>query len=122
MLSTKNSAIMLTFALMLCPLNVSATAKAPSASPVISGQIQRNGLTAQQANEVLIMVLKHEKLFIDKPGFNIENIEFVPGYINFHVTWDSPQAAATDVIGEFAIRRAIIVSNITFQNLKNCKP
>ena len=59
MLSTKNSAFMLTFALMFGPLNVSATGNNPSASPVISGQIQRNGLTAQQANEVLIMVLKH---------------------------------------------------------------
>ncbi|AUP76360.1 hypothetical protein CWS02_05580 [Enterobacter sp. EA-1] len=49
------------------------------------------------------MVLKHETLFIDKPGFNIEHIEFVPEYINFHVAWDSPDAAATDVIGEFVV-------------------
>ena len=103
MLNNKKGALFVILAFLCGPLNVSATEKALSPSSVISGQIQHNGLTAEQARELLIMVLKHENLFIDKPGFNIEHIEFVPGYANFHVTWDSPEAAATDVIGEFAV-------------------
>lgn len=68
-----------------------------------ASQIQASGLTVAQARQVLILVLKHEKLLIKKPGFNIEHIDFVPGYINFHVTYDAPTAAATSVIGAFAI-------------------
>lgn len=71
--------------------------------PLTASQVQTEGLTSAQARQVLVMVLKHEKLFMNKPGFNIEDIEFVPGYVNFHVTYDSPKAAATDVIGAFAV-------------------
>jgi hypothetical protein len=77
--------------------------KTAKAEPSITGQIQKDGLTVQQAEQVLVMVLKHEKLFMKEPGFNIENIEFVPGYVNFHVTYDTPKAGATEVIGAFAV-------------------
>lgn len=103
MLNNQNREILIILALLCCPLSVSASEKTLSPSPVISGQIQHDGLTPEQARALLIMVLKHETLFIDKPGFNIEHIEFVPEYINFHVTWDSPDTAATDVIGEFVV-------------------
>lgn len=74
-----------------------------AATPVISGQIRHDGLSTDQTRELLVMMLRHEKLFINKPGFSIETVRIIPGYINFHVTWDSPKAAATDVIGEFAV-------------------
>ena len=81
----------------------SASAASLALSPVISGQIRHDGLSTDQTRELLVVMLKHEKLFISKPGFSIETVRLIPGYINFHVTWDSPKAAATDVIGEFAV-------------------
>jgi hypothetical protein len=77
--------------------------KAMTPGPLNASQVQADGLTIDQAKQVLVMVLKHEKLFMKKPGFNIEDIEFVTGYVNFFVTYDSPKAAATDVIGGFAV-------------------
>ena len=68
------------------------------------GQVQAEGLSTKQAKKMLVMVLRHERLMSDQPGFNIEAIEkSVPGYIIFFVTLDSPRASATNVIGSFAV-------------------
>ncbi|MDR3441349.1 hypothetical protein [Telmatospirillum sp.] len=102
---------MLTLSRILLALAVIAVVSAqPSAGQNTSGtggfderQVQPSGLSVDQARQLLVVVLQHEKLMVNKPGFNIENIEFVPGYVNFFVTYDSPKAGATDVIGGFAV-------------------
>lgn len=73
------------------------------ASGMDTSKVQSSGLTADQAKKILVLVLKHEKLFISKPGFNVEATQLAPGYMNFFVTYDSPNAGATDAIGSFAV-------------------
>lgn len=68
--------------------------------------VQATGLTTEQAQQVLIVMLKHEKLLMTKPGFDIEALRSShPGYQDFGVTYDSPKAAATDVIGWFSVSK-----------------
>jgi hypothetical protein len=65
--------------------------------------ISPSGLTEQQAKDILVMVLKHEKMYMYKEGFDIERINYAKGYTTFQVTYDTPKAAATEVIGAFAV-------------------
>jgi hypothetical protein len=73
-------------------------------------EVAKTGLTKEQAKQVLILVLKHEKYHLNAPGLYIEddlhgpNGEVNrPGYIDFSLTYDAPNAGATAVLGYYAI-------------------
>jgi len=69
-------------------------------------------LTADQARQVLIVVLKHEKIDIKKDGMDIDGpfkvdsgIPSQRGFWEFGVTFDSPKYGATQVLGRYAVSR-----------------
>lgn len=81
----------------------SATAKSDGFEP---DAVDATGLTTEQAQQVLIVMLKHEKFPMKKPGFYIEALNpNQPGYHDFSVAYDSPKVGATDVLGWFAVSK-----------------
>ncbi len=85
-----------------------------AASFSLAGQpIDSAGLTQTQARQVLVMVLKHEKFKISRPGVFIDGDLTTPdgkpphpGYYDFSVGSDSPSAGATEYLGLFSVSAA----------------
>jgi len=75
-----------------------------------TAKISQEGLTANQARQVLVVVLEklHFKLskkgmYIDGPLKDTDGKPFRVGYFDFGLTFDSPNAGATDVLGHYAV-------------------
>lgn len=75
-------------------------------------QIRNNELTGEQAQQVLIIVLKHEKIQINKRGMDIDgpfkvdpNIPSQRVFWEFGVIFDSPKYGATQVLSRYAVSR-----------------
>lgn len=78
--------------------------------PLRPDSVAKSGLTVKQAEQVLIIVLKHEKYNISLMGTFIEDHSdegryppFVPGYYDFGVGRDTPEAGATDPFGFYVV-------------------
>ncbi len=68
--------------------------------------IAKSGLTVEQARQIMMLVLKHEHFPLNKDGFYVEALpNSEPGYQDFGVTLDSPDAGATTALGSFAVSR-----------------
>lgn len=72
-------------------------------------QVGSSGLTRAQAQQVLLVVLKL-RFKLDLPGMLIDSDisaangqPMRPGYVDFALTYDSPDAAATDVLGTWSV-------------------
>jgi hypothetical protein len=73
--------------------------------------IESTGLTAEQAKQVLLVVLKHEGfkmsdrgMWIDGPWRGEEKgTLYRPGYYDFGVVYSNRKAAASNVLGHFAV-------------------
>lgn len=77
-----------------------------------SAPIAKDGLTGDQARQVLIVVLKHEKFQLNKQGMAIDgpfkvdqSIPSQRGFWEFGLTYDSPKYGATQVLGRYAVSR-----------------
>lgn len=75
-------------------------------------QIDKDGLTSEQAKRVLVVVLKHEKFRLERKGMSIDgpfkvdaNIPSQRGFWEFGLIYDSPKYGATQVLGRYAISR-----------------
>jgi hypothetical protein len=75
-------------------------------------QIREGGLTGDQAKQVLVVVLKHEKYRLEKRGMDIDgpfkvdpSIPSERGFWEFGLTYDSPKLGATQVLGRYAVSR-----------------
>lgn len=73
-------------------------------------QVASSGLTRAQAQQVLLLVLKQQRFKLDLPGMLIDSDitdangqPMRPGYVDFALTYDSPDAAATDVLGTWSV-------------------
>jgi hypothetical protein len=76
------------------------------------GTVLESGLTGEQAKQVLIVVLNHEKYQLNKTGMDIDgpfkvdpNIPSQRGFWEFGLTYDSPKYGATQVLGRYAVSR-----------------
>jgi hypothetical protein len=90
------------------------------------------GLTAEQAKAVLIVVLNHEGYLLNKSGMDIDgplqidpSIPSERAFWEFGLTFDSPNAGATKVLGQFAVGRLTgdvwetnLCKNYSFPSLK----
>ncbi len=77
------------------------------------GQVAASGLTQDQARQVLMLVLRHERYQVGKAGAFVdgdlkdaEGRPPHPGYHDFSVGYDSPKSGATEYWGLFAVSRA----------------
>ena len=77
---------------------------------LIAAQVAKTGLTQAQAQQVLRVVLKHLRFNLNKEGMLIDGDisgsngqPMRPGYIDFALTYDTPTAAATDVLGTYSV-------------------
>ncbi len=79
--------------------------------PLDAGHISKDGLSREQARQVLTMVLRHEGYKLGKPGMYIEDLKITagndphPGYFDFGLSYDTPKAGATAVLGSYAVSR-----------------
>ncbi len=96
-------------AVLLCAFLHGALAKDTPAS-FSASQVGTSGLTKQQAKQVLIIVLKHlhfkleqEGMFIDGDISGKAGKPMRPGYFDFALTYDTPSATATDVLGAYSV-------------------
>jgi hypothetical protein len=75
------------------------------------GQISSNGLSRGQARVVLLTVLKQQHHDPSKVGMSLEALQRKdsndphPGYFDFGLSYDSPNAGATQVLGAYAVSR-----------------
>ena len=77
-----------------------------------AGDVVRSGLTRTQAQQVLTVALREAGFDLAKPGISIDG-ELVdqhgepphPGYFDFSVGYDAPDAGATEYLGLFAVSR-----------------
>lgn len=81
-------------------------------SPTIGlSKFSAKGLSKTQARQVLLVVLEHEKFSPNSPGMYIENLTkkngtaIHSGYYDFGLSYESPDAGATQTLGLFAISR-----------------
>jgi len=72
--------------------------------------VAHSGLTKEQAKQVLIVVLKHEKFHLSVPGMYIDDDLYGPngkpnrpGYFDFSLSYDTPKAGATAYLGYYAV-------------------
>jgi len=83
-----------------------AACAAQGASALKTDAIEPTGLTTQQAQQVLMIVLEQERFPVAQEGFFVEALSpSEPGYQDFGVTFETPKAAATTVLGAFAVSR-----------------
>lgn len=88
---------------LLTLLACCATARS---DPLHESAIAPTGLSAAQARQVLRIVLRHEHFPLGKAGFHIETLASrLRSHWQFSVTFESPQAAATTMLGAFAVSR-----------------
>ncbi len=95
--------LLLTTAFLACAANAQTGLLA-------NEQVTKSGLSKQQAKQVLIVVLKHLKFKLTKEGMYIDDDlsdshgnPIHPGYYDFALTYDTPKAAATDVLGTYSV-------------------
>jgi hypothetical protein len=88
---------------------LAATAQAKSL-PFGANDVAPTGLNKQQVQQVLVVVLKHEKFRLSDPGMYIDSDlngpngdPDRPGYFNFSLSYENPKAAATAYLGDFAV-------------------
>jgi hypothetical protein len=70
-----------------------------------------SGLTADQAKQVLVIVLKHQHYKMSNPAIWIDGpwqgeekgTLFRSGYYDFGLVFDNPKGAASNVLGHFAV-------------------
>jgi hypothetical protein len=75
------------------------------------GQIASEGLSRAQAKQVLIIIIKHQKIvrlgkagvFIDGDLRDENGNPPHPGYFDFALGYDDPKAAATGYMGTFSV-------------------
>jgi len=94
-------------------LALAMTASIASANQPVTlhlGRVAPEGLSRDQAQKVLITVLKHQQYKLGKPGVFIDgNLTDEngkpphPGYFDFSVGYDSPKAGATEYWGLFSV-------------------
>ncbi|WP_248804343.1 hypothetical protein [Pseudomonas sp. MWU13-2100] len=73
--------------------------------------IRPSGLTADQAKQVLLVVLKHQHYKMSNPDMWIDGpwqgeekgTLFRPGYYDFGLVFNNPKGAASNVLGHFAV-------------------
>jgi len=76
-----------------------------------SENIGSAGLTADQARQVLIIVLKHQRYKMSNPAIWIDGpwqgeekgTLFRSGYYDFGLVFNNPKGAASNVLGHFAV-------------------
>ncbi|WP_167222126.1 hypothetical protein [Massilia rubra] len=76
-----------------------------------SNDIQASGLTVDQARQVLVVVLNHEKFKMADPGMSIdgpwrgdeEGTLYRPGYVDFGLVYSNRKANTSNVLGHFAV-------------------
>jgi hypothetical protein len=93
-------------------LVISGTASWPQQAPFRADQVEVTGLSREQAKQVLIIVLKHEKFRLSMPGVFI-NADLAdnkgnpphPGFYDYSVGYDSAKAGATEYLGLFSVSR-----------------
>ena len=84
----------------------------PGSSQTLQPQeIHASGLTADQARQVLILALKHEKFDMSNPGMWIDGpwrgdeqgTPYRPGYYDFGVVYSNRKTHTSNVQGHFAV-------------------
>ena len=76
-----------------------------------ANQISPEGLSRDQAKAVLSIVLKHQRHDLNKTGMSVEELHRKdgsdphPGYYDFGLSYDTPEAGATQVLGAYAVSR-----------------
>jgi hypothetical protein len=73
--------------------------------------VRPSGLTADQAKQVLLVVLKHQHYKMSNPAMWIDGpwqgeekgTLFRPGYYDFGLVFNNPNGAASNVLGHFAV-------------------
>jgi hypothetical protein len=83
---------------------------AAAAAGIDLKSIQSAGLTKDQAKEVLVLALKHDKYNLSKRGVFIDGDlkdangnPAHPGYYDFSLGYDSPKSGATEYMGLFSV-------------------
>jgi hypothetical protein len=96
---------------------IAVTIAVSSSSPVLAFDarlVQRGGLSQEQAEEILWLVLRHEHLALPSDGTYVERLgasarasaDLPPSYFSFGVSRDDPRSKATSISGRFAISRS----------------
>ncbi|KIH82243.1 hypothetical protein [Pseudomonas batumici] len=88
----------------------SATLSACAASTLPPEQIKPEGLSREQAQQVLVVALKQQPYKLSKPGVFIDGDLADgngnpphPGYFDFSLGYDDPKAGATEYWGLFSV-------------------
>jgi hypothetical protein len=97
---------------LLYALCIHAHAGDAPADPLAAARIAAQGLTREQAQAILMLVLRHQHVPA-KPTLEIEHLvkngskpeDIRPGYYSFGVTSDSPNMGASNVWGMYAVSR-----------------
>lgn len=99
-----------------------ASAKEPAIIPL--GQIAPEGLSRNQAKQVLIAALKHQRYKLEKSGVFIDGDltdengnPSHPGYFDFSLGYDSPKAGATEYWGVFSV--SVLIGDVW--EINTCK-
>ena len=68
-------------------------------------QVTANGLTNEQAEEIVKIVIKHDKYDLSKKGMYIDKLSLSPidEYIAFSLNYDTPADGATDILGTYRV-------------------
>ncbi|MQA54194.1 hypothetical protein [Pseudomonas piscis] len=76
-------------------------------------EVQHSGLTREQAQQVLLVALKHQDYQMDRPGVFVDgNLQDEsgkpphPGYFDFSLGYEDPKAGATEYWGLFSVSTA----------------
>jgi hypothetical protein len=96
----------------LLTVSASLIASSAFASPQAFNvdEVSSSGLTKEQAKQVLIVVLKHEKYRLSDPGMyidgdlqNKDGTPNRPGYFDFSLSYETPKAGATAYVGYYSV-------------------
>lgn len=78
--------------------------------PLAADEVASTGLTKEQAKQVLVLVLKHEKyrlsdkgIYIDGDLQNPNGKPDRPGYFDFSLSYENPKAGATAYLGYYSV-------------------
>lgn len=87
-----------------------AAFSACAAAGLQPAQIEHSGLTREQAQQVLLVALKHQDYQMDKPGVFVDGNLLDengkpphPGYFDFSLGYEHPKAGATEYWGLFSV-------------------
>jgi hypothetical protein len=97
-------------ALLITLLFTTSPVSATGTQSVQLGELHSRGLTSEQAKKILIFTLKHEGyklsragVFFDGPLVSENGSPYIPGYYNFGLGYNDPDAGAVDSWGLFAV-------------------